>query len=251
MAHLLLAASTLWACQGQAAPLIAAHRGSMASGHPENTLPAFLHAAGMGAHFIELDLRTTADGALVVMHDRRVDRTTDGHGAVADLSLAGIQRLDAGGGARVPTLDEVLAATRPLAVQLLLDIKPAPGLDPAEIVAAVAARRRLDQVVFGVRSLEVRSRLARASPDLRFLALLRRPEHIDGFLAAGVEGVRLWPQWIHDDRGLVRRLRDAGTQVWVTTGDAPVAELLELAADGVDVLLTDRPAAAVAALHCD
>ncbi len=93
-----------------------AHRGAMAT-HPENTIPAFEEAARLGAAMIEFDVQLTRDGALVLMHDATVDRTTDGKGKVADLILAEIRGLDAGirkdprfATTRVPTLEEALAA---------------------------------------------------------------------------------------------------------------------------------------------
>lgn len=95
---------------------LCAHRGAMTS-HPENTLPAFSEAIRLGAAMIELDVQLTRDGALVLMHDATVDRTTDGQGKVADLTLTDFQKLDAGirhdpgfAGTRVPTLVEALAA---------------------------------------------------------------------------------------------------------------------------------------------
>ena len=91
-----------------------AHRG--ASGmYPENTLRAFQMALEIGVDEIELDLRSSRDGHLVVMHDATVDRTTDGTGAICALTLAEIRALDAGRvsgerfrGERVPTWEEVL-----------------------------------------------------------------------------------------------------------------------------------------------
>ena len=84
--------------------------------HPENTLPAFQAAIDAGADFFELDVRTTSDGLLVLMHDAKVDRTTNGSGAVRDLTFDQIRALDAGAkfdarfaGTRVPSFDEALA----------------------------------------------------------------------------------------------------------------------------------------------
>ncbi|MES2595327.1 MAG: glycerophosphodiester phosphodiesterase family protein [Verrucomicrobiota bacterium] len=94
---------------------LCAHRGAMST-HPENTIPALEEAARLGAQMIEFDIQLTKDGALVLMHDATVDRTTDGKGKVSDLKLAEIKALDAGSkmdakfaGTRIPTFEEALA----------------------------------------------------------------------------------------------------------------------------------------------
>ena len=117
------------------ARLVIAHRGSSAEA-PENTLPAFEAAVRRGADAIELDVRLTADGAPVVVHDATLDRTTDRTGPLAALTLAELRPVDAGwhfspdlgrthpfrgGDARVPTLGEVLWAFPRLNV--LVEIK--------------------------------------------------------------------------------------------------------------------------------
>jgi glycerophosphoryl diester phosphodiesterase len=88
--------------------LIYAHRGASAI-HPENTLRAFRHALAIGVDGIELDVHATADGIPVVIHDRGVERTTDGAGYVDEMPLSRLATFDAGDGQRVPTLAEVLA----------------------------------------------------------------------------------------------------------------------------------------------
>jgi glycerophosphoryl diester phosphodiesterase len=70
-------------------PLVIAHRGASAD-HPENTLTAFAAAAEAGADLVELDARITADGAVVVLHDVDLDRTTDARGAIHAMSLEGV-----------------------------------------------------------------------------------------------------------------------------------------------------------------
>ncbi|MFF5477874.1 glycerophosphodiester phosphodiesterase [Streptomyces sp. NPDC012935] len=87
------------------------HRGVMGV-EPENTLRSFVAAQQAGLDVIELDLHLSKDGALVVMHDTDVDRTTDGTGAIADKTLAELRALDAGRGERVPVFEEVLDAVR-------------------------------------------------------------------------------------------------------------------------------------------
>jgi glycerophosphoryl diester phosphodiesterase len=88
--------------------LIFAHRGASAV-LPENTLPAFERAIASGADGTEFDIRATKDGELVILHDRAIDRTTDGSGNVDEMTLAELQRFDAGGGQPVPTFERLLA----------------------------------------------------------------------------------------------------------------------------------------------
>src|ERR1700682_5975434 len=104
---------------GEAAVLNIAHRGGSGT-FPENTLSAFRAAIEAGADMCELDVQLTRDGKVVVIHDDTVERTTDGQGEGAILTLEELQRLDAGAlfkegaqrGERIPTLDEVFELTR-------------------------------------------------------------------------------------------------------------------------------------------
>jgi glycerophosphoryl diester phosphodiesterase len=110
--------------------LVIAHRG--ASGHaPENTLAAFREALAMGATFIETDLQLTRDARFVAIHDDTVNRTTNGQGAVHDLTLAELRKLDAGSwfgsefaGERIPTLEEILEFSKKNDVVFYLELKP-------------------------------------------------------------------------------------------------------------------------------
>src|SRR5690606_29427985 len=125
------------------APLLIAHRGGSGLA-PENTLPAFLNGAGRwGADMIELDVQASADGHCVVMHDLLVDRTTNGTGPVAAMTLAQLRELDAGyrftpdngatfpfrdTGVRVPTIDEVLAALPDM--RITVEVKDGAAQEP-------------------------------------------------------------------------------------------------------------------------
>src|SRR6184192_703622 len=110
--------------------LVIAHRG--ASGNaPENTLAAFKKAVALGAPFIETDLQLSRDAHFVAIHDATVNRTTNGQGAVHDMKLAELRRLDAGSwfgsefaGERIPTLEEVLEFSKKNDVVFYLEIKP-------------------------------------------------------------------------------------------------------------------------------
>lgn len=112
-----------------ARPLVIAHQGA-SKRFPSNTLAAFRGAVQAGADIIELDVTQTRDGVVVVSHDLTVDRFTDGHGFIPDMTLADVKRLDAGvrtgaqfAGERMPTLEETLAwaATQP--IRLCIEVK--------------------------------------------------------------------------------------------------------------------------------
>lgn len=117
----------LYALSGKSKPYVMAHRGNRVA-CPENTLAAFQRALADGADILETDLHLTADGHFVCIHDATVDRTTDGHGNVAELTLAEVKKLSAScgrsefQGERIPTLTEV-AEILPSKVALALELK--------------------------------------------------------------------------------------------------------------------------------
>ncbi|WLQ46580.1 glycerophosphodiester phosphodiesterase family protein [Streptomyces poriferorum] len=144
------------------------HRGVMGV-EPENTLRSFIHAEQAGMDLIELDLHLSKDGALAVMHDAEVDRTTDGKGPIADKTLSELRELDAGQGERVPVFEEVLDAVRSPLQAEIKDVAAARTLaevmrrrdlvDRVEVISfhdeAIA---EITQLVPGVRTALVASR---------------------------------------------------------------------------------------------
>ncbi|AWK09232.1 glycerophosphodiester phosphodiesterase [Streptomyces spongiicola] len=112
------------------------HRGVMGV-EPENTLRSFVRAERAGMDAIELDLHLSKDGALVVMHDADVDRTTDGTGPIAEKTLEELRELDAGQGERIPVFEEVLDA---VCLPLQVEIKDAAA---ARVLADVVVKREL------------------------------------------------------------------------------------------------------------
>jgi glycerophosphoryl diester phosphodiesterase len=121
---------------------VISHRGEHLA-HPENTLPAFQAAINAGADFFELDVRTTSDGRLVLMHDRTVDRTTNGKGAVREMTFDQIRALDSGGGTKPPTLEEALNLAHGR-IGVYVDCK---DLAPDALVTALEKTDMLDKVV--------------------------------------------------------------------------------------------------------
>jgi len=123
---------------------VIAHRGASGQ-YPENTLLAFAKAREQGADALELDVRVTADGVPIVLHDPTLERTTNGVGMAARLSWTEVRRVDAGRGERIPTLAEVLAGfpTTPL----LVEIKE-PEAGPAAL-DVLRRHRAADRVLLG------------------------------------------------------------------------------------------------------
>lgn len=155
---------------------------------PENTLRSFVAAEQGGLDVIELDLHLSRDGALVVMHDADVDRTTDGTGPIAELTLDELRTLDAGRGERVPTFEEVLDAVRS---PLQAEIK---DLAAARALAEVMHRRDLvGRVEVSSFHDEAITEIARLVPGVRTALIASRfgPDVVERAIEAGAETVCL------------------------------------------------------------
>ncbi|MFF6987204.1 glycerophosphodiester phosphodiesterase family protein [Streptomyces sp. NPDC010273] len=163
------------------------HRGVMGL-EPENTLRSFVAAEQAGLDVIELDLHLSQDGALVVMHDADVDRTTDGTGPIAERTLDELRTLDAGRGERVPVFEEVLDAVRS---PLQAEIK---DLAAARALAEVMHRRNLvERVEVSSFHDEAIAEIARLVPGVRTALIAGRfgPEVVERATEAGAETVCL------------------------------------------------------------
>jgi glycerophosphoryl diester phosphodiesterase len=124
-------------------PPVIAHRGSSARA-PENTLAAFEAAFADGAKWVEADIKLSSDGMPILMHDERLERTTNGRGAVADMNWADIRKLDAGrwfspafANTPVTAMAELLAFACATNLRLNLELKPCPGRTQATVMVAL------------------------------------------------------------------------------------------------------------------
>jgi glycerophosphoryl diester phosphodiesterase len=256
-------------------PLIFAHRGSSVA-EPEHSLTAYRRAITEGADGLECDVRLTRDGQLVCVHDRRLDRVSNGNGRVSTRTLAELSELDFGswhpgpgddddtelaydrdpaGRIRVLTLDNLLAAAhdanRPM--RLLIETKHPSRYGPAVEERLVRALRRyglhepgpdkpVEVTVMSFSALAVR-RMGRLAPRLPTVMLLE-------LLPAGLRGGRLpfgaviggpSVRLVRAHPELVRRLHERGRQayVWTVNKQSDVDLMVEL---GVEGIITDRPA---------
>ncbi len=233
----------------QEIPLILAHRG--ASGErPENTLAAFARAMEVGAHGVEFDVQLTKDGAPIVIHDLRVDRTTDGNGWVYKCTLAELRQLDAGSWfapayrrERIPILRDVLDLVGPKTRVINVELKNArvayQGLE-AKVLAVLGECGMLAKTV--ISSLNHRSlQMVKAiEPSVRVGYLYQVPfRPVARALRLGAEAIH--PPRLTVSRALVHRAHEAGLQVRVWTVNRP-KEFRQMLAHGVDAVFTDQPA---------
>ncbi|MFJ5898964.1 glycerophosphodiester phosphodiesterase [Streptomyces sp. NPDC093064] len=163
------------------------HRGVMGV-EPENTLRSFVAAQQAGLDVIELDLHLSKDGALVVMHDDKVDRTTDGSGAIADKTLAELRSLDVGRGERIPVFEEVLDAVRAPLQAEIKDVAAARAL--AEILHERDLVSRVEVSSFHDEAI---AEVARLVPGVRTALVASRygAEVVERATAAGAATVCL------------------------------------------------------------
>ncbi|MEU5403677.1 glycerophosphodiester phosphodiesterase family protein [Streptomyces sp. NPDC005963] len=146
------------------------HRGVMGV-EPENTLRSFIRAERSGMDAIELDLHLSKDGALVVMHDADVDRTTDGSGPIAEKTLAELRGLDAGQGERVPVFEEVLDAVHAPLQAEIKDVAAARAL-----AAVIRSRDLLDRITVSSFHDEAVAEIAALVPGVQTVLIASRWE---------------------------------------------------------------------------
>jgi glycerophosphoryl diester phosphodiesterase len=221
------------------------HRGAM--GHrPENTIASFEHALELGADWIELDVHLTRDGALAVIHDESVDRTTDGHGLVQNHSLAELKQLDAGAwfnpayaGERIPTLDEVLAWARARGTVVDIEIKNAPlyyaGIEEA-VVKALDSEHMAEQVIVISFDHGAVKRVKALDPRIATGVLYAgRPVDAGIGLARQANADALLPHWAYVTSEDIRAAHAAGLAVapWATSDPEVLARLVEAGVDGI------------------
>lgn len=219
------------------------HRGARHEA-PENTLGGIVHALEAGVTAIEVDVHRAADGELVVIHDETVDRTTDGRGPVRERSVAELKALDAGGGERIPTLDEVLATVAGRVERLFVELKV--GGCEAAVVEAVAARKATSWCLVKAFDHRIAARAKALATDLPTgVLIVGRPVDPVGLVRAA--GADLLSISVHTiDADLVAACHEAGLEVCAWNCNDP-AEVAGYRAMGVDWLGTDRPTTVVPA----
>ena len=256
--------------RAQRFPIVIAHRGGMGI-WPENTLHAFGRAVAAGVEMIEMDVRSTSDGVLVLMHDSTVDRTTDGTGPVTMFNLEELRGLDAGynwssdGGitfpfrdqrVMVPTLEEVFT-TMP-GLHMSVEIKQDHPSISAPLCALIQKHRMTEKVLVSSSTTSVLDKFRRACPkvstsgsddearvfsilNLVFLGATYQP----GFHVMQVPEVRSGLRVVTPFFVETAHERNLQVYVWAINDDEDIQRMINL---GVDGIITDYPDRALALL---
>jgi len=212
------------------------HRG--AAGHVTgNTLASLIKALALGVDFVEVDVRATRDGHPVVFHDRRVDGTTDGTGAVSELTLEEMRRLRTADGQPIPALDEALACINNR-VGLMLDIK-SPGI-AERVWASVTGSKFVQPVIYASFLHAELLPIKRLASGTQTMALLDNvPVHPTAFARdAEVTHVGLGIDCLTGE--FVGALQREGLRVFVYTVNEP-SDIAWVRSLGVDGIISDFP----------
>ena len=239
----------LYSCDGNETELprrgICAHRGENHT-NPENTLSAFKAAVSLGAHMIEFDVRMTKDGYLVIMHDKTVDRTTNGKGLVSEYTLKQIKELDAGSwkserfkGEKVPLLSEVLDVI-PGNIWINVHLKGDAKL--GEETAKMLIEKRHTHHAFISCNNEVLQGVKRVDGNIMTCNMERlknRSEYVDSTISRGFRFIQLLKKRKDENfAGDVKRLREHGIMVSYYHAET-AEEVTELFNSGVNFILTN------------
>ncbi|MGW7682836.1 glycerophosphodiester phosphodiesterase [Kribbella sp. NPDC054772] len=214
---------------------ITGHRGAMGY-MPENTIPSYVRAVQDGVDEVELDLRLTKDGHIVLIHDPTVDRTTNGHGAVEDFTLAELRRLDAGNGEHIPTFEEAVEAVD---ITILAEIKADAAVEPLRRLLAdrPELRQRVQPISFRAERLVP---LVYAFSDLRcaLLSETGSEQLLEQALSIGMRWVGVG--WQGSSPELIKQAQNKGLEycLWPAPTRTEVDRAIAWGANGVT---TDYP----------
>lgn len=212
------------------------HRGA-AGLEPENTLRSIRRAIEIGVDRVEIDVRVTKDGRLVVIHDETVDRTTNGHGYVRDMTFEEIRKLDAGKGEKVPTLEEALNLTRGKVI-LQIELKVAEATEPTiELIEENGAEREVVITSF-IHSLLKKVRYL--NPAIRTGALFFdvQEDIFERTISACAEAIHIYYRNITPK--LVENAHKRGLKVVAWNPDE-VGDMKRIISLGVDAICSNRP----------
>jgi len=215
---------------------VVGHRGA-AGLEPENTLRSIRKAIDLGVDSVEIDVRVTRDGYLVVIHDETVDRTTNGHGYVKDLTFNEIRRLDAGKGEKIPTLEEVLNLTKGKVV-LQIELKAREATEPT--VHLIERNNAERDVIITSFMHDLLGRVHDLNSALRTGAIFFDVQGDICQRAINVHSEAIHVYYRNVNSELIENAHKRGLRVSVWSPDE-IEDMREMINLGVDEICTNRP----------
>lgn len=213
-----------------------AHRGASAV-EPENTLRSIRRAIEFGADFVEVDVRASADGYLVLMHDLTVDRTTNGTGFLSSLTFDELRRLDAGFGERIPTLDETVQLVRGKA-RLVIEIKPE-GIEE-KVVQLLKENHFENEVIITSFIHPVLKHVKELCPNIKTGVIFSSRPVKPVNIALDAQSDSLFPKFSYINKELVEQCHENVLGVFPWTVDT-VEDIKCMVGLGVDGIVTNKP----------
>jgi glycerophosphoryl diester phosphodiesterase len=216
------------------------HRGAPFH-EPENTLLSFRKALELGAEMLELDVHLCADGEIVVIHDDTVDRTTDGRGAVSELTLSELKALDAGKGEAVPTLAEVLDLVDG-AVPVNIELKGPGTSGPVhdELTGRIGAGGLLEEYLVSSFDPVLLADMVDLGEGIPLGVLVQGKPGIALDFARDIGALSVNPSASFTTERFVREAHARGFMVYVWTVDDPEA-IMDMVRMGVDGIFSNAP----------
>jgi glycerophosphoryl diester phosphodiesterase len=213
------------------------HRGC-AGIEPENTMRAFKRAMNLGVDFIELDVRMCRDNKLVVIHDDKVDRTTNGNGSVRDLTFKEIRKLDADKGEKIPSLEETIDLLKKGKQRIAIEIKEPDTLNG--ILNIVMEEGLSSKVIIVSFWHNVLKRIKEIEPELKTGAIFvgRPVDTVSLAKAAQSELICLKYKFIDEEVVMECHKNDIEVNAWTVNEIEDIEQMKGL---GVDIISSDHP----------
>ena len=217
---------------------VVGHRGAAAV-QSENTLDGFRYAIDIGCDYVETDVHLSKDGHLVIIHDDTVDRTTDGSGSVAGMTLAELRALDAGQGRQIPLLQEVLDVVRGKVI-LLCELKGPYTPDP--VARAVMANGMVEQSIFTSFHMGRLARIKQIDERLQIGATFGDPppDALEQVMALGATTVGIHHAKMTENFVVRARQLGLNLRAWNPDSEEEIQRMIDLQPTGISSNRPDR-----------
>jgi len=225
--------------------IIVGHRGDPAH-EPENTIRSIVRALRVGADFVEVDVRLSKDNIPVIIHYETVDRTSNGHGYVREMTLKQLKMLDFGKGEKIPTLEEVLEVVKKMKGKIIVEIKEEGFED--KVIRMLEEKKMVNTSIVTSFNFEIIKRVKKLNPDITVGAIFGKKfkgDMLETSLKLGANFAV--PRYTLVTSEIVKRMHQSNLKVAVWTIDEP-KDMVKFAKIGVDAIVTNNPELAVKTL---